>query len=134
MWADYGYSFVDIQQLTPQILYNTANENVKNMYQHATTLALSSIIACQAGNLFVCRSEYLPFWKMSFGENKLLLAGLAAEISIMLSIVYLPFLMAIFLTRPLTLRDLAFLALCPVLLIIAEELRRYVVGKKFPVT
>ena len=133
VWANYGHSLADIQQLTPQILLNTADKTVMNMYQHATTMALAAIIACQAGNLLVCRSSYQPFWKLSFLENKLLLAGMVSEFSILLSIVYLPFLATIFITRPLTLHDWTLLALCPIILIVLEECRRYMFSRINPV-
>ncbi len=129
VWFQSGYTFTDIQQVTTQILYNTADETTRNIYLRATTMALASIIACQVGNLFVCRSEYLPFWKMSYRDIQLLLTGIVTEISLLMAIIYLPFLTAIFLTRPLTLQDLAWLVLCPVILVILEEFRRYFAAK-----
>jgi len=129
VWFHFGYSFTEIQQVTSEILYNTADEATRDIYRHATTMALASIIACQVGNLFVCRSEYLPFWRLSFRDIKLILTGIVTEISLMAAIIYLPFLAAIFLTRPLTLQDFAVLALCPVILVIAEECRRFVAAR-----
>ena len=125
VWFQQGYSFTDIQTTAPQILYGTAGSEVRDVYQHATTMAMAAIIACQVGNLFVCRSATQPFWRISWQSNRLLWLGIASELAILTAMVYLPFLSAVFLTRPLELRDWGLLLLCPVILAAAEELRRY---------
>lgn len=126
VWFGAGYTLQEIQQFTPQILYHTAPYNVEQMYQHATTMALAAIIACQVGNLLVCRSEHQPFWQLSLQDNRLLLAGIGTELMITAGLIYLPFLSGIFLTQPLKASDWVLLALCPVILVLLEELRRYV--------
>ena len=126
VWFSAGYSWADLHQITGQILYNTADPAVRQLYEYATTMTLAAIIACQVGNLFVCRSEHLPFWQLSFTENRLLWIGLSTEILLTAGIIYLPFFAAIFVVQPLTLADWGFLALCPLVLIVCEELRRYV--------
>ena len=131
VWESYGYKFSDIQGLTASILSNSADKSVTYMYQHSTSMALATIVACQVGNLFVCRSDRLTFWQMSLWENKLFLAGVASEISVLTLILYWPFLTAVFMTTPLTLDDLKLLLLCPFIMIGAEEVRRFL-AKSIP--
>lgn len=125
VWHQAGYSFADIQQVTPQILEGTAGAATKALYQHATTMALVAIIACQLGNIIVCRSENLPFWQLPLRGNLLILVGMATETAIAAALVYLPFLAAVFLTQPLAPADFGFLLLCPLILVVLEEGRRF---------
>lgn len=126
VWLEAGYSLAAIQQVTEQILYNAADGDIRQLYQHATTMAFAAIVACQIGNLFVCRSEYLPCWQMSLTDNYLLWLGLGTELALTAGFIYAPFLAALFMMQPLTAHDWSLLALCPVILIGTEELRRYV--------
>lgn len=125
VWIAAGYNLAAIQQVTPQILHNTADPSVIQVYQHATTMTLAAIIACQMGNLFVCRSEYIPFWRLSFMDNWFIWTGIVTEIAVAISIIYLPVLTAIFMTQPLTIYDVGLLTLCPMILVSLEELRRW---------
>ena len=129
VWINTGYSLAEIQQVTPQILYNTADSATLVIYQHATTMALTAIIACQIGNLILCRSENLPFWQLPLTANPMIFLGIATELAIAGALVYVPFLMAVFLTQPLTLADLRILIFCPLILIILEELRRFFIRR-----
>ena len=125
VWFHYGYSFADIQAVTSQILNNKANIATQDIYQHATTMAVAAIIACQVGNVFVCRSASQPFWKIPLQSNRLLWAGIVSEIAALAAMVNIPVLSAIFLTQPLSLKEWGLLLLCPVILVAFEEARRY---------
>ena len=130
VWFHYGYSFADIQAVTSQILNNKADADTQNLYRHATTMALAAIIACQVGNVFVCRSASQPFWQIPMQSNRLLWAGIFSEISALAAMVNLPVLAAVFLTRPLSLQDWGLLMLCPVILIALEELRKFLIVRR----
>lgn len=132
VWASYGYFLADIQQVTPQIFHNTAVASIREAYRHATTMAMAAIIACQMGNIIVCRSEHLPFWQLSLKKNLLILIGIGTELAIAVALIYLPFFTAIFMTQPLTLSDFGILCLCPLILIFLEEFRRYLVRRFWP--
>lgn len=131
-WNQSGYSLPDIQQASAMILDRTASPQLMAVYQHATTMALASIIACQMGNILVCRSEYQPFWHIPWKSNVLIFWGLGTELLIALALLYVPAVAAVFMTRPLGGMDLAVLAVCPVILIAAEELRRSMVRRLWP--
>ncbi len=127
VWGQYGFTLADVQAVTPQILSNEAELYVLEAYRHATTMALAAIIACQIGNVFVCRSERTPVWQLPLASNPLILIGIGTEIAIAAALLYLPFLAAVFFTHPLAWADAPVLLLCPIIVVALEELRRYVV-------
>ena len=130
VWDSYGFTLIDMQAALPYLLRGTADQFTTQVYRHATTMALAAIIFCQIGNVFVCRSERLPFWELSLRSNPFLLAGIGYELAILMSITNLPFLTVIFLTQPITLFEWGMLILCPLVLVILEEFRRYLFSTK----
>jgi len=58
------------------------------LYLGATTACLLGIVACQVANLFLCRDPRLPFWRLGWRSNPLLLWGVAVELTLLLVIVY----------------------------------------------
>ena len=125
VWSQQGYSLPDLQRITPLIFSGMADAAAQETYRQSTTMSLSAIIACQVGNLFVCRSEREPFWRFSLATNVLIWAGIGTEIVIAGSLIYLPVFSAIFATQPLDWTNLFWLALCPLILVVLEECRRF---------
>ncbi|MFZ4728778.1 MAG: cation-translocating P-type ATPase, partial [Pseudanabaena sp.] len=79
VWWSYGYSLVDLQQVTPMILSRTADPTVTAIYRQATTVTLAAIVACQVGNLFACRSSWGSVFRQSLSNNSLLWLGITVE-------------------------------------------------------
>ena len=71
------------------------------LYRSATTACLVGIVLAQVANVFVCRHPREPFWRLPLFANRLLLAGIGAEIVLLLAIVYTPLGQAVFGTAPL---------------------------------
>ncbi|NSL54346.1 cation-translocating P-type ATPase [Uliginosibacterium aquaticum] len=71
------------------------------LYLQATTACLMAIVLAQMVNVFVCRHPQLPLWHFSLLENRLLLAGLALELGLLLLIIYTPLGNVLFGTAPL---------------------------------
>jgi calcium-translocating P-type ATPase len=94
------------------------------LYVHATTMTLAGIVACQVGNVFCCRTISQSVFKVGFFKNRLVLLGIAVEICLILSLVYLPFFQSIFGLAPMALRDWGVLATFPVIMLGCEELRK----------
>jgi Ca2+-transporting ATPase len=126
VWLSYGYHFADLQALTPAILAHTASPEVREMYQHATTVTLATIVACQDGNVFACRSERVSAFRLNFFSNRLIWLGIVTEWMIILSIIYLPFLQRIFSTAPLGLNQWLILLIYPPILLLADTWRKRV--------
>lgn len=125
-WANRGFGLGGLQAVSDAVTAGTASPAIMQVYVYATTMTLVSIIACQIGNLFVCRSERLPFWSMFRSRNKLIGMGLAFEIGLSLLIVFVPWFEGVFQTGALSWADYRLLALCPVVLIVLEEARKFI--------
>ena len=71
------------------------------LYLQATTACLAAIVVAQVVNVFNCRHHRVSAWRFRLGSNPLLLAGIAAEIVLIMAIVYTPLGNAAFGTAPL---------------------------------
>ena len=91
------------------------------VYVAATTMTLAGIVACQVGNAFACRSSSQSIWRLGFGTNRMLLAGIAAELGLLLLLIYVPSLQTAFGLAPLSpIHWLLLLTFAPGLLLIEE--------------
>ncbi|MEK6726862.1 MAG: HAD-IC family P-type ATPase [Deltaproteobacteria bacterium] len=100
------------------------------VYVTATTMTLAGIVATQVGNVFACRTERESVFKVGFFRNRLVLWGIATELTIISLLIYTPFLQRIFGLAPLGIKEWAFLfAFTPVLLIM-EEIRKLILRKR----
>ena len=66
------------------------------LYLQATTAFLSAIVVTQIANVFICRSARESVFRMGLLINKLILAGIAVEIVLVLLINYTPWGNAVF--------------------------------------
>jgi magnesium-transporting ATPase (P-type) len=124
VWWSYGYSLADLQQVTPMIVNHTADPAVTGIYRQATTMTLAAIVACQVGNLFVCRSSWGSIFRQSLSNNSLIWLGITVEcVALFAFIDFAPF-RQVFGTAPLANWHWLLLLACPVILITAEELRK----------
>jgi magnesium-transporting ATPase (P-type) len=81
--------------------YGEALGKVDALYLQATTACLAAIVVMQIVNVFLCRhSRESVFARPRFG-NPLILWGIAAEIALILAIVYTPWGNAVFGTAPI---------------------------------
>ncbi len=123
-----GIDFSTILAHNMAIINGTADIAILNTYVYATTMALASIIFCQIGNLFACRSERKSFVESLKSKNKLIIYGILTELAILALIVYVPFFQTIFHTAPLTFNDCLLLLICPVIILFFEEIRKLIVN------
>lgn len=126
-WHHFGYSFADVGSFTTSIANGTASEQVMYVYSYAITLSFGAVIACQIGNVLQCRSSRLSFTKSLKKKNHLMMWGILVEIALFLLIAYVPFIQRLFGTTAPQLSHLALLLLCPVVLIVLEECRKWIV-------
>ncbi|MGQ9687861.1 MAG: cation-translocating P-type ATPase [Desulfobaccales bacterium] len=97
------------------------------LYLKATTACLAGIIVTQIANVFACRSFTESVFSLGVFSNRLILVGIAAEILLGLFIVYHPWGQRIFGTGPLAPEIWLLLAPFAVGLLLAEELRKFIV-------
>jgi magnesium-transporting ATPase (P-type) len=120
-----AYFFVNILNGWPNV--PLASEGI--VYRQATAMTLASIVFCQIGAVFNCRTEKQSVFKVGIFSNKRVLFGIAFEVCLLSAIIYVPFLQDIFNTAPIGLRDWVFLVLIPIPIVLIEELRKYLVMK-----
>jgi Ca2+-transporting ATPase len=127
VWWSYGYSLTDLQQVTPAILSHSADPSVMAIYYRATTATLAAIVACQIGNLFACRSEWVSAFHLSWTNNRLLWLGIVVECIALFAFIDFPPLNKVFSTAPLTSWQWLILLTFPFILLGAEEIRKAIV-------
>jgi calcium-translocating P-type ATPase len=71
------------------------------LYMQATTACLSAIIVMQIANVFLCRSEHASAFSFGLLSNRLIAAGIAAELMLILLIDYTPLGNRLFGTAPI---------------------------------
>jgi Ca2+-transporting ATPase len=131
VWSYHGYGLAELQALTPPILNHTAHATAIAIYAQATTMTLATIVACQDGNVFACRSERTSIFQLGFFSNPLIWLGIAVEWILILLITQSAFLNTIFSTAPLAPWQWLILIVCPPLILGAEELRKAIVRGNF---
>jgi len=100
------------------------------LYLQATTACLSAIIVMQVVNVFICRSDRQSAFVPGFFSNKLILAGVAAEIALIATIVYTPWGNAIFGTAPIPVTTWLFILPFAIAMLVLEELRKWFVRSR----
>jgi magnesium-transporting ATPase (P-type) len=99
------------------------------VYIKGTTMTFAGIAVAQAGNVLASRTSKGSIFRTSLTNNKWIWLGIAAQISIVASMVYVPLLQGLFGTTALDLSDWAFLALLAFIVISAEEVRKWFVRR-----
>lgn len=95
------------------------------VYIKGTTMMFAGIVVAQVGNVLACRTTKQSIFRTSLATNKWIVVGIAAQLAILSLIVYVPFLQSLFGTTGLNLGDWAYLALLPIAVIVAEEIRKF---------
>jgi magnesium-transporting ATPase (P-type) len=95
------------------------------IYARGTTMTFAGIVIAQVGNVLASRTSKASIFKTSLKSNKWIWLGIASQISIISLLIYAPPLQALFGTAPLGLFEWAFLALLAVVVVFAEEIRKW---------
>lgn len=109
--------------------YGMSLSQTDPLYLKATTITLAAIIITQIANGLTCRSSRDSIFRIGIFSNKYLLLGIIAEIILILLIVYAAPFQRIFGTTSLDLENWLFLIPFALLLLGADELRKWVVRK-----
>lgn len=105
--------------------YGTELPRHDALYLQATAATLSAIIVMQVVNVFICRSDRDSVFSRNLLGNRLILAGVAVEIALILLIDYTPWGNALFGTMPIAV-DVWLLVIPMALAMLAlEELRKW---------
>jgi magnesium-transporting ATPase (P-type) len=100
------------------------------LYQAATAMTLAAVVTTQIGNVFAQRTERASIIRIPLFNNRLLLVGIAVELLVVTAVIYLPPLQGIFGTAAFPAHYWLFLFAWTPSLIIADELRKYLVRRR----
>src|SRR5512139_1529059 len=100
------------------------------LYRTATAMTLAAVVATQIGNLFAQRTTRASLFRAGLPANRLLWAGIAVEISLLLAIVYLPPLQRLFGTAGIPLEGWLFILPFAPALLLADEARKAIVRRR----
>lgn len=81
--------------------YGTPLSASDPLYLRATTATLASIVVMQVANVFACRSQRESVFRLGVLTNRLIVWGIALEITLMLAIAYTPWGNRVFGTAPI---------------------------------
>jgi calcium-translocating P-type ATPase len=103
-----------------------------DLYRRATTMTFAGIVAAQVGNLFACRTDRESVFRAGLFSNRLVLLGIAAEIGILLGLVFIPPLAAVFHLAPLAPAEWGLLLAFPPVMLGLEEARKWLMRATRP--
>jgi len=97
------------------------------LYHSAVGMALAAVVTTQIGNVLAHRTERSSIFKVGFFTNKMVWAGIASELIIILIVLYVPLFQEIIGTAPFPVENWLFLFAWAPALLLAEELRKGVI-------
>ena len=102
------------------------------VYRMATAMTFAAIVFSQVGAVFGCRTERISVFKKGLFANRMILAGVAAELAIVVLWLYLPApgMHALFNTAPLGWREWLFLVVIPPVMLALDELRKTLLRRR----
>jgi magnesium-transporting ATPase (P-type) len=86
-------------------------------------------VVAQAGNVLASRTSKQSIFKTSLKTNKWIVVGIIAQLSILALLVYLPLMQQFFGTTALGITDWIFLVSLALVVIFAEEIRKFFVRR-----
>jgi magnesium-transporting ATPase (P-type) len=101
------------------------------LYIKGVTMTFAGIVVAQAGNVLACRTSKQSIFKTSVNKNKWIIWGIIAQISILAVLIYAPLMQNVFGTTALNWTDWIFLIGLALIVIVAEEIRKFLVRHFF---
>ena len=100
------------------------------IYRMATTMTLAGIVVTQVGAVMGCRTDRVSIFQIGFLTNRLVLWGIAAELTLLGILIYVPFIQPIFNTAPLGLREWIYLFTWTPVIFLLDELRKAILRQR----
>ena len=124
VWHQAGISVAELQALAPQLMQHSAPAPLQQLQLQASAAAFSTIVFSQVGVLLACRSEWRSAWRSLREPNPLLWFGISSELLLLSALVLVPALGSVFAMAPFPAPLLAWLLLAPLLILLADDLRK----------
>jgi Ca2+-transporting ATPase len=99
------------------------------VYSKGVTMTFAGIVVAQAGNVLACRTSRQSVFKTSLKTNKWIIAGIVSQLSILAFLVYVPLMQKFFGTAALGVSDWLFLISLALIVVFAEEIRKFFVRR-----
>jgi Ca2+-transporting ATPase len=103
----------------------TALPSESVVYVKGVTMTFAGIVVAQVGNVIACRTSKVSVFKAKLSANKWIVLGIVAQLSILILLIYVPFVQPFFGTTALGVLDWAFLSSLALIVIFAEEVRKF---------
>ena len=103
------------------------------IYLKGVTMMFAGIVVAQIGNVLACRTSKQSILKTSLNTNRWIVFGIISQLTILSLLVYVPLLQSIFGTVALGWADWLFLLSLAVIVVLAEEIRKFL-SRKFSKT
>jgi magnesium-transporting ATPase (P-type) len=100
------------------------------LYRMAITMTLAGVVATQVGAVFGCRTDRASIFRVGFFTNRLVLVGIAVELTLLVLLIYAPFLQGIFNTAPIGSREWAYVFAWTPVIFFADEARKAVLRRR----
>jgi Ca2+-transporting ATPase len=110
-------------------LWGSTLDPSSTVYIKGTTMTLAGIVLGQVANVLSCRTDRISAFHVGFSRNKWIPAGIAAQVGIVASIIYVPWLQSVFGTTDLGPLDWGYLLLVTIGVVLAEEARKFIVRR-----
>ena len=94
------------------------------VYMMATTMTFAAIVTTQVGAVMGCRTDRTSIFRVGFFTNRLVLWGIAVELTLLGILIYVPFMQSIFNTAPIGLREWVYLFAWTPVIFLLDELRK----------
>ena len=107
-----------------------AGHPLHHAYLQATTMTFLAMVVCQIGTAFAARTDYASLRSVGVFSNRLLLWGIAFELTLAAMVIYLPPLQQLLSTAALPPRYLLVTVPFPFIVWGADELRRSLVRRR----
>ncbi len=122
--------FTSMSLNLPFTLFNQLNH--EEIWMSATTVTLISIVFCQMGIVFACRSKDESIFSLGFFTNKEVLYGLVFEIVLLMAVVFIPVLNTVVFETNMVLDYRIWLIMLtfPFISLFSGELRKYIKRRK----
>jgi P-type Ca2+ transporter type 2C len=125
-WAAGGWHIgINIPQDLPTWQWGIKGIVPDPIYLKGVTMMFAGIVVAQAGNVLACRTSKQSIFKASLKHNKWIIVGIVAQLSILAFLVYVPLMNSFFGTVPLEAGDWVFLLSLAVVVVFAEEIRKF---------
>ncbi len=95
------------------------------VYLKGVTMTFAGIVVAQVGNVLVCRTNKVSIFKAKLSVNKWIVWGILTQLAILCFLIYVPLVQPFFGTTALGVWDWAFLALLALIVVFAEEARKF---------